>query len=95
MSDEQKFRAMDWLVGVATLVALGIGGWSMYTTAELQTRVAVIEDGRYTASDAAKDRAEQLRIINQNYHSIRQSLSEIAKQQAVIAEKLGRLEAQP
>lgn len=35
---------MKWIVGFATAIALGLGGWNLNTTASNQSRLGVVEE---------------------------------------------------
>ena len=78
MSDAQKFRTMDWLVGVATTIALAISGWSMVRLINISERVAVIESTRFTDEDAREIITPQLNLIVQELEHIQQDLDRIA-----------------
>ena len=78
MSDAQKFRTMDWLVGVATTIALAISGWSMVRLINISERVAVIESTRFTDEDAREIITPQLNLIVQELEHIKQELDRIA-----------------
>lgn len=78
MSDAQKFRTMDWLVGVATTIALAISGWSMVRLINISERVAVIESTRFTDEDAREIITPQLNLIVKELEHIKQDLDRIA-----------------
>lgn len=80
MSDSQKFRTMDWLIGVATTIALAIGGWSMVRLISISERVAVIESTRFTDEDAREIITPQLELIVKELEHIKQDLDRIADQ---------------
>lgn len=54
MSDAQKFRAMDWVLGLALTALIGVCGWSLVRLVNISERVAVIESTRFTPEDADK-----------------------------------------
>lgn len=69
---------MDWLVGVATTIALAISGWSMVRLINISERVAVIESTRFTDEDAREIITPQLNLIVQELEHIKQDLDRIA-----------------
>ena len=69
---------MDWLVGVATTIALAISGWSMVRLINISERVAVIESTRFTDEDAREIITPQLNLIVQELEHIQQDLDRIA-----------------
>ena len=78
MSDAQKFRTMDWLVGVATTIALATSGWSMVRLINISERVAVIESTRFTDEDAREIITPQLELIVKELEHIKQDLDKLA-----------------
>lgn len=65
--------------------------------AEVSQRVAVIEDSRYTNTDASEDKAETIKLIKDEFKPVREAVQHIAVTQAVlvrdveaIKEDLGR-----
>ena len=78
MSDAQKFRTMDWLVGVATTIALAMGGWTMVRLMSISERVAIIESTRFTDEDARQIITPQLNLIVQELDHIKKDLDRIA-----------------
>ena len=52
MSDAQKFRTMDCIVGIALTALLGVCSWALVSIVTLNERVAVIESTRFTDEDA-------------------------------------------
>lgn len=87
MSDAKKFRTMDWIVGLATTVALAVGAWSLKTTTDHSQRIAVIEDSRFTREDAAQlqlaiehDLAEPPRWVEERFDSLEKAIQELARE---------------
>ena len=77
MSDAQKFRTMDWLVGVATTVALAISGTALMSLVNISERVAVIESTRFTPEDADKQIQPQLELIVQKLEVLQRDINRI------------------
>ena len=96
MSDDTKFRAMDWLIGVATTVALGVGSWSLVATMDHSKRIAVIEDTRFTREDARINREEIIgavqtpRWIEERFERIADQNDRMLRQLEEIERKLER-----
>ena len=95
MSDKQKFRAMDWVVGLATTVTLGIVTWLLITTHNHEGRLDVIESSRYSDSDAAHDKAEIVKLIQDEFKAIGHDLGQIKINQAVIQRDVSELKSKP
>ena len=77
MSDAQKFRTMDWIVGVATLFAVGLTTWNFVTTSSNDTRITVIEQTRFTAEDAETLIQPKLDLIIQKMEHIGRDLQRL------------------
>jgi hypothetical protein len=77
---------MDWIVGLATLVALGLSSWTMLQTVDHGSRIAVIEDSRFTDADAAHMKEQIIesvqtpRWIEERFNLIAQQNAEISRQ---------------
>ncbi|MFI4861820.1 MAG: hypothetical protein ACIAXF_14200 [Phycisphaerales bacterium JB063] len=98
MSDEQKFRTMDWIIGLGITVSLSLAGWSMTQVVDHGNRIAVIEDSRFTDADARmlKDEIVQSvqtpRWIEERFNLIAEQNKEISRQ---LTEIQRRLQVQP
>lgn len=67
MSDKNKFRTMDWLVGVATTVALAMGGWSFATTQDNAQRIVKLES----------EQRDPPRWVDDKFNALTESVAEI------------------
>lgn len=67
MSNAQKFRTMDWLVGLATVVALGLSTWSLTTTYQHSERLVRLES----------ETRDPPRWVEERFDTLGKSVSEI------------------
>ena len=79
MSDAQKFRTMDWIIGVSTAIALSIASWSLVRIVDISERVAVIESTRFTDEDAEKLIAPKLELLISNINVIKDDVKELKR----------------
>lgn len=79
MSDAQKFRTMDWIIGVSTATALSIASWSLVRIVNISERVAVIESTRFTAEDAEKLLEPKLELLIYNINVIKEDVKELKR----------------
>lgn len=92
MSDETKFRAMDWLIGLATTVALLVSAWSLKSTIDHESRIGKIEDTRFTRENAAVLKGELIKEMNTPPRWVVDRLDAILKKQEENNNRLRELE---
>ena len=77
MSDEEKFRTMDWVIGTATTVALMVSSWAIVGLINVQTDVAVINSTRFTPDDADRQVKPQLDLIILLVEGLKEDINKI------------------
>ena len=78
-------QIIDHVIHIAVPISLGMVGFLFLQFVEHEVRLATIEAGKYTITDAHHDQKETNRIVNQRF-------DELFKEISKIRETLARLE---
>jgi hypothetical protein len=86
VSDEAKFRAMDWLVGVATLVTLSLVSWLMITSNDHGNRITAVESTAQTQEQARVQKEEILDRMAEPPRWVEEKFRTLQKDQQLMIE---------
>lgn len=93
MSDSQKFKTRDALVGLVATLAIGVASWGWKTDRELRDadadareRLAVVESTQFTDADAIKVFAPGLERIAVELKHLGETIKELKTENREIRE---------
>jgi|13_taG_2_1085334.scaffolds.fasta_scaffold58941_2 hypothetical protein len=81
MSDKQKFRTMDCIVGIALTALLAVSSWALISIVTLNERVAVIESTRFTDDDARELIQPKLDLMLLHLENLAEDIDKLEKSQ--------------